>query len=95
MANSATFVRLWGIPKARLLIAKEPFCYMQQPQSDRPQFFKVLEYIDANLDMINLVQNPELESKTPRLDYAPENTIILEGVSWSTFQALLAEVGEN
>jgi len=45
--------------------------------------------------MVNLVQNPELESKTPRLNDALETTIILEGVSWSTFQTLLAEVGES
>lgn len=45
--------------------------------------------------MVNLVQTPGLESKTSRLDYAPEARVTLEGVSWLTFQTLLAEVGES
>ncbi|NJL91500.1 MAG: hypothetical protein HC916_18265, partial [Coleofasciculaceae cyanobacterium SM2_1_6] len=50
--------------------------------------------------MVNLTQNPALVAPSPPLHQnptanIPESRVILEGVSWLTFQALLTEVGEN
>jgi Uma2 family endonuclease len=50
--------------------------------------------------MVNLVQTPALATTPQQLDQNPEpktleSRVTLEGVSWLTFQTLLAEVGEN